>query len=433
MSGRLRRFRSAVGASALLVAVGLLLGSGVLVLGAAIPLVFVAYSSFSSTGVPTDVSVTRTLEATKVPPEGTVGVTLTVTNEGEEIIEDLRVIDGVPGELAVASGSPRGGGALAPGESFEIDYRVTVRRGLHRFADPTVRTRGLVGGAVTTTSLSPDGDRTVDCRLSVEGPPLHDTGRPVTGRLETNEPGEGLVFHATREHQPTDPAHRLDWRHYAKTSELATVTYDRPVRTAVVIAVDARPVNRVVPGPGRPSGLERSCYAAGRTAAALLERGHDVGLAIVGRRGEHGALQWVPPGQGRGQRNRIEGDLTWALDEEGQPANPWVQVSRIIELTPAAGQLVVLSPLVDEWPLTMVRQSLTAGPVTVISPDVIAESTVSGTFEAIERRARLANCQGAGAHVIDWRRGTPLQVVLELAFAAEKRTGATATAPGGGA
>jgi len=50
---------------------------------------------------------------------------------------------------------------------------------------------------------------------------------------------------------------------------------------------------------------------------------------------------------------------------------------------------------------------------------VITDNTVSGQYEQVRRGTRLARCQAAGARALDWRRGTPLPVALEYAFAAD--------------
>lgn len=414
---RERRWRSAIATTYVLVAVALYTGSATLVIAATVPLFVLLVGAVTSTPDPSGVTIRRRLESSRVGPDQPVSVALSVHNESERSVPDLRVIDGVPPDLAVVSGSPRGGWSLGPGETAELEYTLTSRRGTHEFTDPTVRLRGIGGVTLETVTLPVSGADTIVCELDVEQPPIEPVGDTPGGTLETGLPGEGVVFHSIREHRSDDPAHRLDWRQYAKTRELATVSYERTMRTAVVVVLDARSINRVLPGPGRPSGLELSGYACAQLLTAVLERGHDVGLGIVGRQDPTGPrLRWLPPGGGRDHRVRALAAIEWALESETSAANPRDQLQLIIEQTPADGQLVVVSPLLDDWPVGMVERCLKAGlPVTVVSPDVLADNTVSGTLEAIDRHSRLATSQTDGAAVVDWRRSTPLERVLQEA------------------
>lgn len=303
--GRLPRFRGAVAAALVLVVAGLLEGGGVLVLGALVPLAFVAYGALSTTSVPDDLRVRRTISPTPVPPGRPVSVTLTVTNESARTLPDVRVVDGVPRRLAVLEGSPRAGATLAPGDRLSVEYLVVARRGTYDFEPPRVRVRGPGGTAVATTTPVPAGGRTLRCRLDADAPPLEERGLDRVGRLTADRAGEGVAFHSTREYRPDDPADRIDWRHYAKRGSLATVSYERQVAATVVLVVDAREPNRVVAAPGRPTAVELAAYAATRTLVDLLGHGHDVGLAILGVDGDGPAgLEWLAPAGGREHRSR---------------------------------------------------------------------------------------------------------------------------------
>jgi len=117
MTERVTRWGGAVAAAAVLAAAGAAARRPVLLLAAAVPLMYVVYGSLSAIPVPEAVVAERRIEPSPVPPGYPVEVTLTVTNEGAETLPDVRVVDAVPADLAVADGSPRGAGALDPGES----------------------------------------------------------------------------------------------------------------------------------------------------------------------------------------------------------------------------------------------------------------------------------------------------------------------------
>jgi len=444
MTGRRQRWSGGVAVAVVLVTAGIWNRSTTLLLAAAVPLAYLAYGAVSTARVPEGLELARTVEPSPAPPGRPVEVTLTVTNDSGRTLSDLRVVDGVPANLAVLSGSPRLGTTLGPGETVETEYTLVARRGDHEFDPPTVRVRGTGGGAVATMERPATGADSVVCRLDADAPPLDDRGARRVGQLASDDPGDGVTFHSTRDYESTDPAARIDWRHYAKRGELATVNYDRPVSTTVVLVLDARPPCHVAAGPGRPTAAELGAYAATRALTALLRGGHDVGVAVVGREGDGPAgLHWLPPGGGREQRARatdlfratsVDRDRAASVDRDESGANDAAngaydfQFRKAAELAPARSQLVLVSPALDDGTVSAAETwAAFDHPRTLLSPDVVPSNTVSGRLESVQRRARLARCQATGARTIDWRRGTPLPVALEEAFAVEAR----ATAGGG--
>jgi uncharacterized protein (DUF58 family) len=431
VSVRQRRWRGAVTATAILAVSGLIGQNGVLVLAAVLPLAYIAVGALSSVDPPEGLSATRSIEPSLASPGRPVTVTLTVQNESDRTMPDIRVADGVPDKLAVLEGTPRAGTTLEPGESCEMRYLVVARRGEYTFDPPQIRVRDLGAGSVVTTNRATDGDRSLSCRFDADAPPIDERGDGLIGQLTTNRPGEGVSFHSVREYHPNDPANRIDWRHYAKRESLATVNYERPVAATVVLVVDARPLNRVIAGPGQPTAIEFAAYAATRALTDLLRSGHDVGVAVIGLDGPGPAgVHWLSPASGREQRSRAREMLRVAADAGNATSNlseferepMTVQVNKVLELAPLGTQFALFSPLLDSAPVEAVETWRGAGfPVVALSPDVVSENTVSGQYEQVRRRTRLARCQSIGARAVDWRRGTPLPRVIEHAFAADAR------------
>lgn len=468
------RWRGGVAAAAVALVAGVALGRAALVLGAVVPLLYVAWGSVSGVRVPA-LAVERTVRPNPVPPGSPVWVRLEVTNESDHQVSDLRVVDGVPADLAVGRGTPRAGTALEPGETCTVEYTVVARRGEHAFDRPWIAVRGVGAGAVATVDVEVTGDETLECRLDADAPPLADRGNRLVGHLSADDPGKGLAFHSTREYHTTDPANRINWRYYAKRNELGTVNYQRHVSASVVVVIDAREPCHVVPGPGRPTAVELAGYAATHALTSLLRGGHDVGVAVVGANGPGPAgLYWLPPGggadlrsralelfrraataharsetdpeprpggrqqadagSGAGQHRQGVADGTAAQPGNRHVRDPGRQFRELVDLAPPGSQIALFSPLLDEPPVEAVETWRAYGyPVVVLSPDVVSANTVSGQFEHVRRRRRLATCQATGARTFDWLRGTPLPVALSYAFAADARVSGAARPTGGAA
>jgi hypothetical protein len=75
--------------------------------------------------------------------------------------------------------------------------------------------------------------------------------------------------------------------------------------------------------------------------------------------------------------------------------------------------VVLLSPLVDDTPVGLVRGLEAAGvPVTVLSPDPTDDATVGGLLAGVERAARVAGLRREGITVVDWSPDDRLALAL---------------------
>ncbi|SDG10618.1 DUF58 domain-containing protein [Halorientalis regularis] len=447
---RVARWHGALVGALFASALGLYVGDHAFFLVATIPLAYVVYGHVTGLGPPS-LAIERTFDDEQVDPGDTVTVELTVENTGDRPIPDLRLVDGVPEDVAVADGSPAGAVALRPDESATVSYAVRPPRGAHEFGTVAVRGRSLAGTVTGTTTLAPDGDETLRCTTLLDEFPLQDLTTPFAGQAPTDTGGDGIEFHSIREYRRGDPLSHVDWRRLARTGELATVTHRQERAAAVVFVVDDRPAARCQPPQGGPSALDYVLYAASQGLVTLTAEGHRVGVTTLSPGNDR---DWVSPGRGAATESaanalfdRVQGDgadpaatdaartlvatdgagteATQAGTENASDASSATADSeatalglRLAERLPAHAQVVFCTPLVDDVPVDVVETLLSnRHAVTVLSPNVTGAGdghhpTPGQAVVDVQRRLRLTDLERLGVSATDWQPGTPLQVAL---------------------
>jgi uncharacterized repeat protein (TIGR01451 family) len=385
-------------------AAGILASSAGLVL---VGVVGVVFAGFARAARPPAVSLTveRSVNNADPEPDEDVTVTVTVENTGDSLLTDLRVIDGVPPALAVASGSPRLATALRSGETATLSYDVTTARGSHAFEPALAITRDASGAAERRKKVAATTETPIICV-----PPLgsqaevalrnQTIGQP--GRVLTDIGGSGVAFHTTREYRPGDPLSRIDWNRKAKTGDLSTVDFREERAAAVVVLIDAREEAYRAPDGERASAVERSVGAAGALYVALTDEENPTGIAALAPES-----CWLAPGVGTAHRARVRDLLAThpALSPTppDDPFFPSIRVRRLRRRLPSDAQLVVCSPLCDDYVVTLLQRLNAAGHrVTVLSPDPTSEATPGQRVAHTERTLRLSTLRAAGIPVVDW-------------------------------
>ncbi|MCU4800354.1 DUF58 domain-containing protein [Halobacteria archaeon HArc-gm2] len=456
------RWRGVVALSLFAGAVGLLAQRPSLLLLASVGVGYAVYPRLVPEPPEPDLAVERTISE-RTPAHGeSVDVAVTVRNEGDRWLTDLRVVDGVPALLPVVDGTPRRATALGPGEETTIEYAVEGREGKHRFEPSTVLTRDLGGATERTTTVHES--TVIDCGVSVPQAALRDLTRRRTGELVTDDGGSGLEFHRMREYRRGDPVKRIDWRRFASGGDLTTVEFREEQAAAVVLCVDVGTSTAPDEPGASPTAhaVARSVAAADRLAAALADANHEFGLAALGPE-----PCWLPLGVGKSHlahlRQLLDADPAFApstvagnqddaLDRvvspefESRDVAPEVndtQVGPTVDQPGTAGaepalsdggrlvdgatsgrdrqtaelrerlggntQITLLSPLADDDVVGTVRTLEAAGhPVTVVSPDTTAGETVGNRLAARERTTRIQALRRLGVPVVDWQTGDHL-------------------------
>jgi uncharacterized repeat protein (TIGR01451 family) len=445
MRRRVHRWRGGVAAALALVSVGLLWGDPLVLAAVVVPLIYIVYGSLSRVPSDASLSVSRAVVDGEPTPGEPVRVELTVANTGPAALTDVRLIDGVPDELAVVDGAPRACVSLPAGESETVTYSVMAKRGSYTFGETAVRVRTLSASDEVTLELAADGDGSLTCANTVSEVPLTDATLPRAGTLPTDSGGDGIEFHSTRSYQHGDPVNRLDWRRYAKTGELTTIDYREEQAVRTVLVVDARAAARLTPEPGYPTGAELSAYAAERLFDALSAANVVVSVAAVGLADEDlpgglgpDGLAWVDDTEDHtaarvaqlfdgvgaaAARSAVEmpdseapHQRTSALTTDGGVADD--TLSAVLARLPATAQVAVFSPLTDDWASECVEALSQRGyPTTLVSPDIARRDTVGTSLFALDRTARLCRAELAGATAVDWELDTPIDVALRASFA----------------
>ncbi|MDZ7746601.1 MAG: DUF58 domain-containing protein [Halobacteriales archaeon] len=401
-----------------LLAVGLLFAAPTALLGAVVPLVYLLATELSA--VPTtDLRVTRTIEPSNPAPGERATVTLSVTNEGDSPVGDLRFVDPVPEPLTVVDGSPRGAVALRPGSTATVSYAFVAKRGRYEYAPVDLRLRSSLGDDEETLSVTAAGATEFVCR-GVTTPPESDVTQLRVGTLGTDDSGNGLEFRSVREYQHGDPVNRINWRQYAKTGELATVEYREERSLRVVLLLDCRPPTRQVPEPGYPTATETVAYAGRLLYDALTDAGHSVGAAALGlprsvlTADARDGVAWADETTPRDPTTVFE-QAERAGDREGSAGTLTERHQRrlLARIEPNT-HVILCSPLADEWPVEFATRLHAHGhQTTVVSPEHASRATTGGTVAALERETRLRTLRRGGIETVNWSRDQPLRASLE--------------------
>jgi uncharacterized protein (DUF58 family) len=386
-------------------------GAGIVTRQPALMLVAVVAVAFAAharagTAPAVDVSVERELATAGPRPGEEVEVRLWIRNDGDVLLPDVRLVDGVPEGLSVPDGdAARHGTALRPDASEGFVYTVEAHRGVHEFDPVTVAVRDAGGSEERQVEVAADGDGTLTCIPPLGDPaalPLRRQTMDATGEVLTREGGSGLSFHSVREYRRGDPFNRIDWNRTARTGELSTVEFQREQAAAAVVAIDARDIAYSGPEPDAESALERSVSAAGAAVAGLLDGGNRVGLAVLSP-----VSGWVAPGAGETHRARLREAL--ATDPGLSPVPPeadFYAYTAMLELRrrlPAGSQVILFSPLPDDYSVRIVRRLDAYGHrVTVVAPDPTTDGTAGRRIAGVQHQLRIGRLRKAGVRVVDW-------------------------------
>jgi uncharacterized protein (DUF58 family) len=385
----------------------------------AVPLLVYLAVALVYRSAPTQLQVGRELSDHSINEGKPVQLTVTLYNAGDHL-EELLVEDLPPTTLTIESGETKRLTTLPPGESLSLSYTVTGKPGSYEMAELQVTAGEVLGLFQRRESLS------VPAKLAVMPAfrrlrqvairPLRTLG--YSGPVPSRQAGAGIDFFGVRHYQPGDSFRRINWRVMARHSHTPFTTEFEQERTGDVgLILDVRRQNSFeVAG---ELMLAHSVRAAAALADAFLRDSHRVGLLLYGA-----GLDWVVPGYGKVQRERILRRLATAERGESQVFQSLSYLPT--RLFPPRSQLVFVSPLSpgDETMLFHLRATHYA--VLVVSPDPVsfeAERLPPGPalslavrLARVERRLLLQRLRQGGVITVDWQVDRPLDAVLYAAL-----------------
>lgn len=407
-----------IGLGLLVAGAGVLHGHPALVLSAAVPLGYIAYGSLTPASPVEDrVRVNRSIRPTTGMPGEQLTVTVTVENVSEQLIADLRVIDGVPAELAVVDGSNRGGTALQAGEELTLTYTVRLRHGTFQFDPVQVRTRSVSAMSVYTAEVSPTGDTTVESSLDPTRWAAMTQGGTGTN-LQGTDRGEGVAFHTVREYQPGDPVTHIDWRRYAKDDVLLTREFATGETTDWILIADLRARNAIAPETAAATGVERALQGTLSAYNHLQQQDHSVGAMIIGGTAQTPHVSHVGPGTSRETAARLQVALSEAIetDEATKSDTESIEtaIARLDRATSDRPRALLVSPVLDQYPVELTRElTEQTWNTTVLVPAVIGSGSPEQTVLRAARDSYTAAISEAGGGVIKWPADRPAIRMME--------------------
>jgi uncharacterized protein (DUF58 family) len=435
---RYRRWQGALVGTMGLVLLALLSGRELLLLVALVALGMVAVGTVASRPGG-ELRVERSLSEDRPKPGVPVEVTVSVHNEGDRVLPDVRLSEDVPDGVSVVRGTPAFSSSLAPGASATHSYTVVASRGQHRFGDPSVGQRNLPATVSDDRAPEAVGVTEFTCETLLDEVPLREQTIQYLGETPTQEGGSGIEFYAIREYRPGDPINQIDWNRLARTGSLSTVQYREERSVTVVFLVDDREGAHATVPWGGPDSFDLTLYAASRGIVASLGEGNPTGVATV-------SGEWVPPGTDDYTRKQAEDALTESepTDEsaagsgaadgtvgesdetvdgsesaDGSVATDGSGFETLLRRLPPNAQVVVCGPAVDDGLVDAVDALVARGhQVSVLSPDVATgigevEHTVGTRLERLDRANRLRTLRGLDVAVADWDLGEPIMIEIE--------------------
>lgn len=342
------------------------------------------------------------------------GVTVTVTVTAKSALPLGVVIGPLPRDVELVSGKNRAVIALPPGQTASFSYGVRCPvRGVQDFGTIVVQIRDRWG-------VRSWERRHVEPRLLRVYPrttPLRSLPRPLrtqtsVGDYVSRALGAGIEPGDIRQFAPGDAIRQVNWRASLRLGTLYVTQHHREHNADVVLMLDT--LAQV--GPAHGTTLDFGVRAAASLATAYLARKDRVGLINCG-----GTIDWVRPGSGRVQYERLADTLLRATVVFTYVTKNLAFVPPRV-LPPHALVIAITSLLDPRFTRTALDLAARGFDLVVIevSPVDVTRATLPASpindlacrFWSLDRRARLDEFRRHGIPVLEWNPSEPLESAL---------------------
>jgi uncharacterized protein (DUF58 family) len=385
----------------------------------AVPLLAYLIVALAHISPPAELRAERQLNDHTISEGKPVEVTVTLYNDGRDL-EEVLLEDLLPGGLTVQAGETSRLTTLLSGQSFTMNYTLTGNAGNYDLAEIQVtvgEVLGLFRRRQTVPARARLGLMPAFRRLRhVAIRPLRTLG--YSGPVPSRQAGAGVDFFGVRQYQPGDSFRRINWRVMARHTHVPFTTEFEQERTGDVgLILDVRRQNSFAAG--GELLLAHSVRAAAALADVFLRDSHRVGLLLYGA-----GLDWIVPGYGKVQRERILRRLATAEPGESQVFQSLNYLPT--RLFPPRAQLVFVSPLSDGDEAMLFHLCANKYAVLVVSPDPVdfeARRLAAGPavslamrLARLERKLLLERVRQGGVLTVDWQVDQPLDTLLYTAL-----------------
>ncbi|MBU1049806.1 DUF58 domain-containing protein [Candidatus Bipolaricaulota bacterium] len=359
----------------------------------------------------------RRVDRTRIPEEETIDVSVAMSSEGKPY-PIILAHDLAPTGTTSISGDTYYQGRLQSGPpQVRIHYTLKGIRGVYHFSPIQALLCSSFGLAVLETTIdAPIELRFLPSREKLDPIQIRPRRtRAFAGPVRSNLPGAGVDFYGCRTYNPGDDIRRINWRAYARTNELIICDFEQERITDVNLILDARV--RAHAFVGSKHTFEFATQATASLAESFCNQGNAVGLLVYGD-----VLNWVFPGVGRSQTDRILDELSRA-----QLANKiaFEELRQIpARLFPPYSQLVLVSCHLDEADIetlallkskgySILFVSINTLPLERADLPQTDQTELAARIAYLRRTLYLGSLARYGVQVVDWDPGRSLGEALE--------------------
>jgi len=361
----------------------------------------------------------RTLSARQINQDDVVHVELKITNQGAPL-ETLLIEDSLPPGLHIESGSPRAITSLQSGESVQLSYALRAPRGAYHLHGLHTLASDHLGLIQQTQELAISGRLLALPKVyKLPGVVVRPRRtRVYPGLTPARKGGPGVEFFGLREYQAGDSLRWINDRASVRHQQTLFVNeFEQERAVDIGLILDCRVETNLF---GNNTELmEHGIKAAATLVESFIATGNRVGLLIYG-----GTRNWVQPGYGKLQRERIFRVLAAVRLYQSFAVKELANLPT--RLFTAGSQLVLISSLLPEDLPTLIALRAHGYQLLVISPDPIDfETQLLDDDPAVAQAARLARLERTfllrqlrhnGIHIFEWQVDQPFHLAARYAL-----------------